>query len=255
MIGSSYLYISLAAFAAMFGGSLIGIFIARSLPEHHLSDGSATAVKLSAGIVVSLTSLVLALMLSSANSSFSANTGIVKKLSSDLINLDHVLRIYGPEANGARAALRAYAAKKHEELFPASAPSTANRETADLLDVLLEANLALASADRRHPALQSQALAITANIYAERWLLWENPGTTVPVEFLFVLIFWLSLIFISFGLFAPVNATVITSFFVSAFAVTGAVLMLLELGDPMHHGLLHVSSEPLRRALIEIGRP
>ncbi len=255
MIGSSYLYISLAAFAAMFGGSLIGIFIARALPEHHLSDGSATAVKLSAGIVASLTSLVLALMLSSANSSFSANTGIVKKLSSDLINLDHVLRIYGPEANGARAALRAYAAKKHEELFPASTPSIANRETADLLDVLLQATLALSPADRRHPALQSQALAITANIYAERWLLWENPGTTVPEEFLFVLIFWLSLIFLSFGLFAPVNATVITSFFVSAFAVTAAVLMLLELGDPMHHGLLHVSSEPLRRALIEIGRP
>ena len=109
MIGSSYLYISLAAFAAMFGGSLIGIFIARALPEHHLSAGSATAVKLSAGIVVSLTSLVLALMLSSANSSFSANTGIVKKLSSDLINLDHLLRIYGPDANGARTALRAYA--------------------------------------------------------------------------------------------------------------------------------------------------
>ena len=36
MVGSSYLYISLAAFAAMFGGSLAGIFIARALPEHHL---------------------------------------------------------------------------------------------------------------------------------------------------------------------------------------------------------------------------
>ena len=62
--------------------------------------------------------------MSSANSSFSANTGIVKKLSSDLINLDHVLRIYGPEANAARAALRAYAAKKNEELFPATSVPT-----------------------------------------------------------------------------------------------------------------------------------
>jgi hypothetical protein len=194
-------------------------------------------------------------MLSSANSSFSANTGLVKKLSSDLIYLDHVLRIYGPEAREARAALRTYAVKKNEELFPASVPSTANRETAYLLNVLLEATLALSPTDRRHPALLSQALAITANIYAERWLLWENPGTTVPREFLFVLILWLALIFASFGLFAPVNATVITSFFISSLAVTGAVLMLLELGDPMHHGLLHVSSDPLRRALLEIGRP
>jgi hypothetical protein len=251
MIGSSYLYISVVAFVAMFGGSLLGIFIARALPEHHLSEGSATAVKLSAGIVVSLTSLVLALMLSSANSSFSANTGLVKKLSSDLIYLDHVLRIYGPEAREARAALRTYAVKKNEELFPASVPSTANRETAYLLNVLLEATLALSPTDRRHPALLSQALAING----ERGLLWENPGTTVPREFLYVLILWLALIFASFGLFAPVNATVITSFFISSLAVTGAVLMLLELGDPMHHGLLHVSSDPLRRALLEIGRP
>ena len=85
--------------------------------------------------------------------------------------------------------------------------------------------------------------------------MWENPGTTVPIQFLFVLIFWLSLIFLSFGLFAPVNATVVTSFFLAAVAVTGAILMILELGDPMHQSLLRVSSEPMRRALTEVGRP
>ena len=94
-----------------------------------------------------------------------------------------------------------------------------------------------------------------ANIYAERWLLWERPGTTVPVQFLFVMIFWLSLIFVSFGLFAPVNVTVVTSFFLSALAVTGAILMIVELGNPMHHGWLQVPREPMGRALIEIGRP
>jgi hypothetical protein len=31
--------------------------------------------------------------------------------------------------------------------------------------------------------------------------------------------------------------------------------MILELGDPMHHSWLQVSSEPMRRALLEIGRP
>ena len=240
----------------MFGSALIGIFVARALPSHHLSAESATVVKLSAGVVVSLTSLVLALMLSSANSTFSVNAGIVKKLGSDLINLDHMLRIYGPEADKARSALRAYAARKNDELFSTSeAPSTANRETADLLDGLLDAILTLSPTDRRHSVLVSQALASTANIYAERWLLWESPGTTVPLPFLFVLIFWLALIFFSFGLFAPVNVTVLTSFFLSALAVAGSILMILELGDPMHHTWIRVSGEPIRRALLEIGRP
>src|SRR5476649_1571566 len=152
MIDSSYLLVCAIAFMAMFGGGMVGILAARALPEHHLSDASATVVKLAAAVVVSLTSLVLALMLSSANSSFSANAGIVKKLSSDLIHLDHLLRVYGPDANAARADLRAYATKKNDELFGVSkAPATtnrattnrvttvsetANRETADQLDAL-----------------------------------------------------------------------------------------------------------------------
>ena len=152
--------------------------------------------------------------------------------------------------------MRAYATRKNEELFPVSGvPAAANRDTSDLLDVLLDAVVSLSPADRRHTALISQAQVIIANIYAERWLLWERPGTTVPVQFLFVMIFWLSLIFVSFGLFAPVNVTVVTSFFLSALAVTGAILMIVELGNPMHHGWLQVPREPMGRALIEIGRP
>jgi len=256
MLDSSYLLVCAVAFAAMFGGGMIGIFAARALPEHHLSAASATVVKLAAAVVVSLTSLVLALMLSSSNSSYSANAGIVKKLSSDLIHLDHLLRVYGPDANAARADLRAYATKKNDELFGVSkAPASANRETADQLDTLLDAVVSLSPADRRQTALVSQAQFLIDNIYAERWLLWENPGSTVPAQFLFVLIFWLALIYVSFGLFAPANLTVMASFFLSALAVAGAVLLILELGDPVHHGWFQVSSEPMGRALVEISRP
>jgi hypothetical protein len=256
VIDSTSLLISLMALVAMFGGGLIGISVARILPAHHVSATSASTVKLLATVVVSLTSLVLALMLSSANSSFAVNAGIVKKLSSDLIHLDHLLRAYGPEANEARANLRAYTTSKNNKLFPVSAvPAASDRETSDRLDALLDSVLSLAPADRRHTALVEQALAITSSIYAERWLLWENPGSTVPLQFLFVLIFWLFLIFVSFGLFAPANPTVIASFLLCSIAVAGAILMILDMGDPMHPGWVQVSGEPLRRAVIEVGRP
>ena len=256
MIDGSSLLICVMALVAMFGGGLIGMFAARMLPAHHLSDSSASTVKLLATVVVSLTSLVLALMLSSANNSFAVNAGIVKKLSSDLIHLDHLLRTYGPEANEARANLRAYTTRKTHELFPETATAApSDRETSDRLDALLDSILSLAPPDRRHTALIEQALAITSSIYAERWLLWENPGSTVPPQFLFVLIFWLFLIFVSFGLFAPANHTVIASFLLCSLAVAGAILMILDMGDPMHPGWVQVSGEPMRRAVIEIGRP
>jgi len=244
------------ALVAMFGGGLIGISAARFLPAHHVSATSASTVKLLATVVVSLTSLVLALMLSSANNSFAVNAGIVKKLSSDLIHLDHLLRAYGPDANDARASLRAYTTSKNDQLFPvAAAPAASDRETSDRLDTLLDSVLSLTPADRKHTALVEQALAITSSIYAERWLLWENPGSTVPAPFMFVLVFWLFLIFVSFGLFAPANPTVVASFLLCSIAVAGAILMILDMGDPMHPGWVQVSGEPMRRAVIEVGRP
>ncbi len=256
MLDRSYLLICLFALIAMFGGGLIGLYVARALPSHHLTKESGAVVKLSAAVVASLTSLVLALMLSAANGAYSVNAGIVTKLGSDIIQLDHMLRAYGPEADAARVHLRDYTGRKSEELFPAAPPpSRDSRGTADLLDRLLDSILSLTLPDRRHTALAAQALSITNQIYAERWLLWENPGTTVPAPFLFVLIFWLFLVFVSFGVFAPPNLTVVASLFLSALAVTGAIFLILQLGDPMHHSWLQISGEPLQRALSEIGRP
>ncbi len=256
MLDRSYLLICLFALIAMFGGGLIGLYVARALPSHHLTKESGAVVKLSAAVVASLTSLVLALMLSAANGAYSVNAGIVTKLGSDIIQLDHMLRAYGPEADAARVHLRDYAGRKSEELFPAAPPpSRDSRGTADLLDRLLDSILSLTLPDRRHTALAAQALSITNQIYAERWLLWENPGTTVPAPFLFVLVFWLFLVFVSFGVFAPPNLTVVASLFLSALAVTGAIFLILQLGDPMHHSWLQISGEPLQRALSEIGRP
>ncbi|WP_422016518.1 hypothetical protein [Reyranella sp.] len=256
MLDRSYLIVCVFALIAMFGGGLIGLSVARALPEHHLTKESGAVVKLAAAIVASLTSLVLALMLSAANGAYSVNAGIVTKLGADIVQLDHLLRAYGPEASGARDSLRAYAEHKSEELFPANPPPRVDaRVSADLLDRLADSIMSLDLPDRRHTALAGQALSLTNQIYAERWLLWENPGTTVPTPFLFVLIFWLFLVYLSFGVFAPPNLTVVASLFLSSLAVTGAIFLILQLGDPMHHSWLRISGEPLQRAMSEIGRP
>ncbi|TAJ27163.1 MAG: hypothetical protein EPO67_17655 [Reyranella sp.] len=277
-MNSFYVYICLLALAAMFGGGLLGIWIAGRLPAHHVSKESGSVVKLASSVVATLTSLVLALMLSSANSAYSVNAGIVTKLSSDLIQLDRVLRAYGPGAGPVRADLLAYVRTKNDELFPARSardvasdaasaaarPAASSQQSADLLDALMGSVIALSAADRstervadrRQAAIAAQAVTIVDRISAERWLLWENPGTTVPPQFLFVLIFWLFLVFLSFGLFAPANLTVMVSFFLSSIAVTGAIFLILNLGDhPTQSSWLQVSGEPLQRALVEIGRP
>jgi hypothetical protein len=62
---------------------------------------------------------------------------------------------------------------------------------------------------------------------------------------LVVLICRLTIIFVSFGLFATRSATVLVSLSVSALSVSGAILLILEMYSP-YRGLIHVTSAPLR---------
>ena len=75
----------------------------------------------------------------------------------------------------------------------------------------------------------------------------------VPVPFLVVVIFWLTVTFASFGLYAPRNLTVTSVLFVAAVSVAAAVFLILELDGPFD-GLIRVSSGPLRYALANLGQ-
>ena len=63
-----------------------------------------------------------------------------------------------------------------------------------------------------------------------------------------MVLFWLCLLFMSFGLFAPRNATVTVVMFLCAVAVAGAIQTILDLSRPFD-GIVRVSGKPLRQAL------
>ncbi len=52
-----------------------------------------------------------------------------------------------------------------------------------------------------------------------RWLMFEQESTSVSLPLLAVLVFWLAIVFTSFGLFAPLNLTVIATLFLCALSV------------------------------------
>src|SRR6266576_5694933 len=114
----SYLNIGLISFAAIFGGVLIGRFAARRLPGHHLSSETQSAITVSVAVIGTLSALVLGLMISAANTSFSKRSDEVRELSLQVIRIDRNLRRYGPEADDVRAKLREWATVKIQQLFP-----------------------------------------------------------------------------------------------------------------------------------------
>ena len=100
--------------------------------------------------------------------------------------------------------------------------------------------------------LQGQALHMAINLGRTRLLLFENAGSPIPFLVLLVLVFWLTITFASFGLFAPRNATVVAPFLVTALSVSGAIFFILEL-DRSFEGILQVSSASLGAALTRLG--
>ena len=81
----------------------------------------------------------------------------------------------------------------------------------------------------------------------------SETNSTNAVPFLVILVFWVTVIFASFGLFAPSNATVVTALFVCALSVSGAIFLILELDQPFE-GFITVSGAPLRGALATLGQ-
>jgi hypothetical protein len=87
-------------------GLLVGLFLQNILPAHHLNAASKDTVRIGAGMLATLTALVLGLLVSSAKSSFDAMNTAIASGSAKVGMLDRVLANYGPEANEARQQLR-----------------------------------------------------------------------------------------------------------------------------------------------------
>src|SRR5262249_3426543 len=106
--------------------------------------------------------------------------------------------------------------------------------------------------ETRRP-LQAAVLKTAVDVAQARWLLSAQKGSAIPVPFLVILVCWLAMLFASFSMFARPNATVGVARLLCALSVAGAIFLILELDRPFD-GLIQLSSDPLRRALAQLGR-
>ena len=81
----------------------------------------------------------------------------------------------------------------------------------------------------------------------------EQEENTIPTPFLVVLVLWLTVMFTSFGLFAPRNAVALAVLFLGAISLSGAIFLIEELNNPLG-GVIAISRAPMDRALGYIGK-
>jgi len=242
-------------FACVFGGALLGLFLRSTLPDHHRSSESKDVVKLGMGLLATMAALVLSLLIASAKASYDAQSSEITQLAANVALLDRVLAHYGPETKDARDSLGRSVARAIDQMWPQSGSKAAAElnPAATKAEGLYEMIQALSPQNEAQRSLRTEALKIGADVARTRSLLFAQAGSSIPLPFLMILVFWVAVIFVSFGLFAPPNATVIATLLVCALSVSGAIFLIIELDQPFH-GFIQVSSDPLRAALAHLGQ-
>jgi hypothetical protein len=246
--------VGLIAFVFIFGGALLGMLLRGIMPQNHLSDDSKDSVKLGMGLVATMCALVLGLLIASAKTYYDTQNAELTEMSAKIVLLDRMLAHYGPETKESRAFLRSVVERSVDQLWQRGGPPGSHLDPAGVSsEALSEKTLGLTPKDDRQHFIQSQAVSLEISLAQTRWLMFEQSSTQVPKPLIVTLVFWLTIIFIGWGIFAPRNATVVATWFVSALSVSGAIFLILEMYTP-YAGLILVSSDPLRAALAHLGQ-
>lgn len=250
----SSLEIGCIVLACVFGGALLGMALRLVLPEQHLSADSKDAIKLGMGLIATMSALVLALLTNSAKSSYDTQRNEVTQVSANVILLDRVLAHYGPETKDARDLLKLAGAGMIQRVWHEDSPGlTEGRPIAAGGELFFDKIQELQPQNEVQRSLKAQALSLSISIGQARLLLFEQGGRSIPMPFLVLLVFWVTVIFLSFGLFAPHNATVVATLFLCALSVSGAIFLIVQLDQPFG-GMIQISSAPLRNAIAGIGK-
>lgn len=249
------LLISVMAFACILGGTFLGMFLRKRLPEHHLSGDTKDVVRLGTGLIGTIAALVLGLVIASANGTYQTQSGQVQQLTANVVLFDRTLAQYGPEADLTRNLLRRAVSTMADRIWSENGSHSGKAESFDASSAgisLYDEILKLSPRNDAQRSLQQRAIGIANALAQTRLLLFASAGATIPMPFLVVVIFWLAIIFASFSLFADTNATTIAALCTFALSASAAIFLILELSQPFA-GLMAISSEPLRNALGPLG--
>src|SRR5882724_6176609 len=108
--------------------------------------------------------------------------------------IDRTLAHYGPDAKDVRSALRSTVAAGIERIWPTTGARLAGFDlTISPVEALYDKIEELSPQTESQRALRTQALQAVPEIGRLRFLFFEQAGMSIPVPFLVVMVFWLTI--------------------------------------------------------------
>jgi Protein of unknown function (DUF4239) len=252
----SSLLIGVVVFACVLGGAIAGSLLHLVLPTTHRDGDSRDVIKLVMGLIATIAALVLGLLIASAHSDYDTQESEVRQLAVHVVLLDRILAHYGPDAAEARTVLREVVTVDVARIWPDQGAGSADLPKSEVRmrgEDLFSMIAKLTPKTEEQRFTQGRALQLLTDMADTRRLMSEQAGGSLSWPFFVVLVFWLVVLFLGFGLFARLNATVFVAYLVGAASVAGAIFLILEMNKP-YSGLMQISDAPMRKALERVGK-
>lgn len=236
-------------FLCLVAAVLLGRASAQRLAERHLTPETRDTVKLSLGLVATMSALLLGLLVSSAKGAYDSQRQQVDELAAKVALLDRVLALYGAESAVARQELKAVVQDAIVRAWPQQAGEGSDlRPDVRSGDGIYLAIQQLVPADETQRDLKGKGADLTLEIAEGRALLVSRALVGVSTPLLAIVVGWLFIILFGFSMLAPRNSLATSALMIAAVAVSGAILLLLEYYEPFD-GLIRISSQPMVAAI------
>lgn len=262
------IWASIAIFVLLCFSAWVGRILHLRLPDTYRSRETIETMQLVIGMLVTFAALVLGLLTASVKTSYDNAARDRHAYALQLVEFDACLRAYGPETTSAREDLVRYTAAVIASTWPHEQPPVglgypdttgmpvvgASPVLGKIMDRIGQQVRAL---DPRIPvavATASDCRADYRDVVKARFAVIEDAGASFSAPFFWIMIFWLTVVFLALGLVAPRNRIVALGILLCAMSLSSAVFVVDDLSRP-YRGLMVISSEDMRSALASMMAP
>ncbi len=242
----SMIFVYRAAIAALttFVSALTGMFAQWLLTASYVDD-SRSMIGSVVGLVATLLSVVIGLLVWTSYGLFNTQQSDVETLGRSIAYVGFFLRQFGPEAIAARAVLRKQALQARSRFWPDDAGGRPRPIVYETVHADVQTMFAALAALRPTDEEQLQSLAMVRENFAKfietQMSMIRTLANRVPNLLLNVVAGWACALFFGYGLLAGINALTFFMAVLGSAAVASATFLILEMSDP-YSGLFRISS-------------
>jgi hypothetical protein len=236
---------------------MIGLLLGRVIHENYRDDATQKIVQTAMGTISLVAALVLGLLVATAKNKFDTDNQQTEQFAANLMLLNRELANFGPGANESKGLLRKYTIAKIAATWPKESgpkPGPNDPPPWELLESFQKSVIGLIPQTESQRSEVTTALQTTADLTKTTWLETAKEADHIQHPFVFVMLGWLFLLFVGYGLYAPRNLLVVAALFVGALSIAGAIVLIVDMDSPFE-GLIVVSPEPMQKALATMISP